>query len=116
MKPREIMKARTMSQITTSPKPLRDSPMPSVPDTAVTPMPIMATAPMGSGARMMPTMVVTKMAKRWRPFFQSAWRLASALAWAWASGTGAFTSGAALAAGLGAPAWPQKVLALGAGT
>ncbi len=119
MKPREIMKARTMSQITTSPKPLRESPMPRVPDTAVAPMPIMATAPMGSGARMIPAMVVTKMANRWRPFFQSVWRLASAasaLAWACGSGAGALRSGATRGAALGAPAWPQNVLALGAGT
>src|ERR1035437_6240438 len=84
-KPREMKNARTISQITTSENPLIESAMLSVRLTAVTPIPIIATAPMGSGLRMIPTIVVTKMANRCSPVTQSARRFSSAAALALAS-------------------------------
>ena len=85
MKPREMKKARTMSQITTSEKPLMESAMLRVPVRVVAAMPMMATAPMGRALTMMPAMVATKRAKRCRPFSQSAFRLVSASTLALAS-------------------------------
>ena len=64
MNPREMKKARTISQMTLLPKPLNESVTPSVPDAAVAQMPMKATAPMGSGFRMIPTIVATKIASR----------------------------------------------------
>ena len=97
MKPREMKKASTMSQITTSENPLSASAMGSVPLRAVMAMPRAAMAPMGIGLRMMPTMVAMKIARRCRPLSQSARRLASraaaarvsAAAWGWVAATAA---------------------------
>src|SRR5512133_2030884 len=98
MKPREMKNARTMSQIVTSENPLMESAMPSVPDRAVIAIPTMATAPMGSALTMIPTMVLTKMAKRCSPLTQSAFRLTSASALALASASAfTFASASALA-------------------
>ena len=64
MKPREMKKAITMSQMTLLPKPLRASLMVKVPVSAVMAIPSIATAPMGRGLAMIPTTVATKMARR----------------------------------------------------
>src|SRR5664279_3284598 len=85
MKPRANMKATMMSQRVFSAKPLRLSATFRVPVMAVSATPMMATAPMGRGRRMIPRMVATKMAKRCRPRIQSAWRSFSASALALAS-------------------------------
>ena len=106
MKPREMKKASTINQITTSEKPLSASAMGRVPLTAVRAIPTMATAPMGSGLRMMPIMVVMKMARRCRPRSQSARRLASRAALAAISAAEGAAAAAAgcCAAGVGVSA------------
>ena len=101
MKPRANMKATMMSQRVFSAKPLRLSVTGRVPVMAVRPTPIMATAPMGSGRRMMPRMVATKMAKRCRPRTQSDWCSFSASALVLASAS-AFTLASASALTLAA--------------
>ena len=67
MNPREMKNARTMSQITRFPNPERAWVMVRVPVMAVAVIPTIATAPMGSGFRMIPTMVAMKMASRCIP-------------------------------------------------
>ncbi|MEZ4560841.1 MAG: hypothetical protein R2854_31130 [Caldilineaceae bacterium] len=54
----------TISQIVELPNPLSESPMLKVPVSAVTVIPVSATAPMGMGFKMMPTMVPTKIANK----------------------------------------------------
>ena len=64
MKPREMKKPITTSQMTLLPKPLKDSLIVRVPVRAVAIIPSTATAPMGRGLAIIPTMVATKIASR----------------------------------------------------
>ena len=64
MNPREMKNARTISQMTRFPNPERAWLMVRVLVMAVAAIPTMATAPMGSGFRMIPTMVAMKIASR----------------------------------------------------
>ena len=64
IKPREMKKATTISQIVLLPNPLSAWLMVSVPESAVVAIPSKAIAPIGSGLTTIPTIVATKIARR----------------------------------------------------